>query len=67
METALPTVQTILVNAVVEHVTSFESGPNHLRLLHEHDQIDAWSWLPLRSVDADSVLKACLLYTSRCV
>lgn len=58
METALPTVQTILVNAVVEHVTSFESGPNHLRLLHEHDQIDAWSWLPLRSVDADSVLKA---------
>ena len=58
METALPTVHTILVNAVVEHVTSLESGPNHLRLLHEHDQIDAWSWLPPESVDADRVLKA---------
>lgn len=58
METDIPTVHTILVNAVIEYVTSFESGPNHLRVLNEHDQIEAWSWLPLRSVDAGSVLKA---------
>ena len=46
METALPTVHTFLVNAVVEHVRSCETGLHHLRLLHEHDPIDAWSWLP---------------------
>ena len=58
METALPTVHTILVNAVVEHAGTFETGVHHLRLLHEHDQIDAWSWLPPTPVDADRVLKA---------
>ena len=58
METALPTVRTILINAVVEHITSFESGPNHLCLLHEDAQIHAWSWLPPEPVDADRVLKA---------
>lgn len=58
METALPTVHTFLVNAVVEHVRSCDTGLHHLRLLHEHDPIDAWSWLPTEPVDANRVLKA---------
>ena len=58
METALPTVHTFLVNAVIEHVRSSDTGLHHLRLLHEHDPIDAWSWLPTEPVDANRVLKA---------
>jgi len=58
METALPTVHTFLVNAVIEHVRSSDTGLHHLRLLHEHDPIDAWSWMPPEPVNADQVLKA---------
>lgn len=58
MDTVLPAVHTVHFNAVVEHVSSFESGLTHLRLLHEHEQIDAWSWLPMTAKDANSVLKA---------
>ena len=58
MEVEIPFVRTILINAIVEQVHTFDSGASHLRILQETGQMDAWSWLPSMGQDTERVLKA---------
>ena len=58
MEVEIPFVRTILINAIVEQVRTYDSGASHLRILQETGQMDAWSWLPLMAQKNEHVLKA---------
>lgn len=58
MEVEIPYVRTILINAIVEQVHTYDSGASYLRILQETGQMDAWSWLPSMGQDTERVLKA---------
>lgn len=49
------------VHAVVNYGNVLDSGIQHIQLLHQHDHLEAWTWLPPESAEPNRVLKARVL------